>query len=282
MRGEAAPDIAWNYLDGLSLEMTAKDVAALGQAADGLPPGTVVAIPYLPGESDATRIDTAARVRALGFTPMPHIAARRLSGPKALEALLEGWADQARIDRMLIIAGDCTSPAGPFADALSVLRTGLPAGYGVRTVAVSGYPDGHPKIATPILLRAMRDKLAVLADHGLAAEIATQFSFAAAPMLAWLADLRAAGIDAPVRLGIPGPASARVLLRYAALCGVRASAAVLARYGLSLTQLMGSAGPDRLVRDLSAGFSPARHGRVFAHFYPFGGIAGLLAWLDRP
>lgn len=272
---------AWSCLDALSLEMTAKDIEGLTSARGGLASGTVVAVPYLPHETDSMRIRSAALLRAQGFSPMPHIAARRVPNHAALEALLDGWAAQARIDRLVVIAGDCTTPEGPFADSLAVLRTGLPARYGVRTVAVSGYPEGHPKISATTLEATLRDKLAMLADQNLSAEIATQFSFSAAPVLSWLAGLRAKGVQAPVRLGIPGPASARTLLRYATMCGVGASASVLARYGLSLTKLMNNAGPDKLVQDLAAGLNPDLHGRVTAHFYPFGGLPGLLKWLEQ-
>ena len=211
---------------------------------------------------------------------MPHIAARRVTSRKALEHLLEEWATRARVDRLLVLAGDCAKPEGPFADALAIIKTGLLAEYGIRHVVISGYPEGHPKIPAPVLARAMRDKLSALADLGLAAEIATQFCFSAEPVLAWLAWLRASGINAPVRLGIPGPASARTLLRYAAMCGVRASASVFARYGFSLPRLMSHTGPDRIVGDLAEGLAHFRHGRVFAHFYPFGGMEDMFSWLD--
>ena len=87
------------------------------------------------------------------------------------------------------------------------------------------------------------------------------------------------GIDAPVRLGVPGPAGIKTLMRFAALCGVGASTAVLRKYGLSLGNLIGSAGPDRFVAILEAALTPD-HGPVRLHFYPFGGLARTLDWID--
>ncbi|WP_297444066.1 methylenetetrahydrofolate reductase [Acidocella sp.] len=269
----------WSCLDRFSLEATARDMPALAQAAPELAPGTVVAIPFLPGETDTARLEATSRVRALGFTPMPHLAARHLPSRAALLHLLEGWRAGAGVERLLVLAGDRADPRGPYQDALSLIETGLLAAHGIRQVVISGYPEGHPRLSDACLTRAMRDKLTTLAAQGLAAEIATQFGFSAPPVLAWLAALRMAGVEVPVRLGLPGPANMRTLLRFAALCGVSASASVLARYGFSLNRLRSHAGPQWLVRQLADELTPERHGEVLAHFYPFGGIANLTGWL---
>jgi methylenetetrahydrofolate reductase (NADPH) len=83
-----------------------------------------------------------------------------------------------------------------------------------------------------------------------------------------------------VRIGVPGPAGIGTLVRYAARCGVGASATVMAHYGASLTQLMGSAGPDKLIAALEHGLTPAL-GPVRLHFYPFGGLARTVQWINR-
>ncbi len=62
--------------------------------------------------------------------------------------------------------------------------------------------------------------------------IATQFAFDADAVLAWLDALRARGISVPVLVGVPARPASR-LLRYATMCGVGASASMLARYGIS-------------------------------------------------
>ena len=53
----------------------------------------------------------------------------------------------------------------------------------------------------------------------------------------------------------------------------------MAKYGLSITKLLGTAGPDRLIEGLAEGLQPA-HGDVRLHFYPFGGIERTVAWID--
>ncbi|MDE1146452.1 MAG: methylenetetrahydrofolate reductase [Azospirillaceae bacterium] len=262
-----------------SLEATVKDIPALVAAGGAIPRGTVISIPYLHDQPAESRVAAAVALRRLGYDPMPHIAARRVRSADELRAFLAAVRDAAQVDRVLVIAGDCDVAEGPYPDALSVIRGDLLAGHGIRTVGISGYPEGHPKIAAPALARAMADKLAVLAAQGQAAEIATQFAFDADPVVTWLEDLRGGGVTAPVRLGVPGPASVKTLLRFAALCGVGASAKVLAKYGISLTQLLNKAGPDRLMDTLSARLTPA-HGVVHAHFYPFGGVERTAAWIE--
>src|SRR3546814_10207425 len=87
--------------------------------------------------------------------------------------------------------------------------------------------------------------------------VVTQFGFDPDAFLAWLKEARVRGIDTPVRIGIPGPAGIKTLLRFAARCGVGASASVLMKYGASITNLLGSAGPDRLVDAYAADLGEA-------------------------
>ena len=100
--------------------------------------------------------------------------------------------------------------------------------------------------------QALERKCQAIEARGMAPLVVTQFAFDADTVLAWLDGLRARGISVPVLVGVPGPASITRLLRYAAMCGVGASASMLARYGISIGRLIGTAGPevfvDRLVR----------------------------------
>ncbi|TRW16810.1 methylenetetrahydrofolate reductase [Glacieibacterium frigidum] len=264
--------------DGYSLEITAKDVDALIVAAPAVRPDTPVAITFLPGETMDARIAAAIKVRELGFEPMPHLSARRFASHDELVAIVERSTREAGVRRMFLVAGDPPVPVGPFADTMSLLRTGLFERHGITAIGIAGHPDGHPAMQGDALWIALDEKRREIAARGMATLIVTQFGFDAAPLLAWLGELRARGIDAPVRIGVPGPAGIKTLIRYAAHCGVGASAAVMAKYGVSLTRLLGTAGPDRLVDALAAGITPA-HGAVRLHFYPFGGLARTVEWI---
>ena len=265
--------------DGYSLEMTAKDVPALRAAAARIAPETPVAITFLPNETMDARIAAAAEVRALGFEPMPHLSARRIGSHEELEAMVARTVAEAGVKRMFLVAGDPPVPAGPFADTMALLATGLFERHGIRAIGLAGHPEGHPFMTEAQCWDALETKHAELEKRGIATLIVTQFGFDAAPFLSWLLALRARGLNVPVRIGVPGPAGVATLIRFAARCGVGASAGVMAKYGISLTKLVGSAGPDALVDQLGKGLGP-EHGPVRLHFYPFGGLEKTVDWIN--
>jgi methylenetetrahydrofolate reductase (NADPH) len=273
-RQDHAPDL----LREPSIEITARDHDKIGLLHGRIPDRTQVSITFLPGEDFDSRILAARRVHDAGFTPVPHISARRLHSAGELDSFLTALTGAASVDRVFVVAGDIAQPAGPFDDALSVIRSGALVRHGIRHVGIAGYPEGHPGIARPALERALFDKLEALEAAGQGAWIATQFGFDADPVLDWLAALRTR-TAVPVRVGVAGPASIKALMRFAARCGVGVSAKVMAKYGLSLTQLLGSAGPGPLIEELEERLELEVHGDVRLHFYPFGGLEKTADWI---
>lgn len=264
--------------DGFSVEVTAKDAEALKQVAPSLPPDTPVAVTFLPGETLEARIAAAMTVRRLGFEPMPHFSARRIESHEAFEAYLRVVVNDAGVRRCFVIAGDRNEPAGPFADSSALIATALFEQAGIKVIGIAGHPEGHPNMTADQCWEVLRRKRDEIERRGMAPLIVTQFGFDADRVLAWLKELRSRGIDCPVRLGVPGPASIKTLLRFAARCGVGASTSVMARYGVSITRLIGATGPDTLVDALAEQIS-AEHGRVRLHFYPFGGLQQTIQWI---
>jgi methylenetetrahydrofolate reductase (NADPH) len=265
--------------DGYSLEMTAKDVPSLRNAAARIAPETPVAVTFLPNETMDARIAAAVEVRSLGFEPMPHLSARRISSHEELETIIARTVAEAGVKRMFLVAGDPPVPAGPFEDTMALLRTGLFERYGLKAIGIAGHPEGHPAMSEAQCWEALEMKHAELESRGLATLIVTQFGFDAEPFLNWLLALRQRGLDVPVRIGVPGPAGVATLVKFAARCGVGASAGVMAKYGISLTRLIGSAGPDKLVDALGKGLT-SEHGPVRLHFYPFGGLEKTVDWIN--
>jgi methylenetetrahydrofolate reductase (NADPH) len=268
-----------SLLNNYSIEMTAKDVAHLEQAADVIPKGTKIPVTFLPGETFEMRVAAAKRVRDLDFLPIPHISARRLSSQEELEGYLSALQREVGTDHAFVVAGDPPQPMGPYEDALSIIRSGLLAKYGIRRVGISGYPEGHPDIGDDKLWQAMREKKIAIQERGHDFAVVTQFSFDAEPVLTWLEEVRKAGVEATVRVGVPGPASVKRLLAFAARCGVGASTKVLSKYGISITKLLSTAGPDQIVEEYATGLDPAKHGDVMLHFYPFGGLRATAEWV---
>jgi methylenetetrahydrofolate reductase (NADPH) len=270
-----------SLLEDFSLEMTGKDVQKLELARDTIPPGTRINVTFLENEDLQMRLSAARAIKSFGFVPVPHISARRLRSQAMLDEFLAALAAHGAGENVFVVGGDPASPHGPYEDSLSVIQSALLPEYGVRQVSVSGYPEGHPAISDQVLWSALEAKAAALSEQGLPASIITQFSFDVDPVLAWIEEVRARGIDLPVRVGVPGPAGVRRLLSYAARCGVGTSAGIAKKYGLSLTNLMGTAGPDRFIRALVKDYDPGRHGELKLHFYPFGGLKATSDWINE-
>lgn len=264
--------------EGFSLEITAKDVAALREAAPLIPAETPIAITFLPGEAAVDRIAAAVAVRELGYEPMPHFSARRIVSREEFESYLEAVVAEAGVRRCFIVAGDPPEPQGPYFDTSALIATGAFESNGITAIGIGGHPEGHPNMTPEQAWAILDTKVAEIERRGMAPLVVTQFGFDPDAFLNWLAQLRARGIETPVRIGIPGPAGIKTLLRFASRCGVGASASVMAKYGLSITNLLGSAGPDKLVDTFAARLGD-EHGRVRLHFYPFGGLSKTVEWV---
>lgn len=276
------PRAAQELLEGFSLEMTGKDVPGLRDAASAIPAGTKVNVTFLGSEDLEARIAAAKAVAELGFVPVPHISARRLSSQKQLEEFLERLQDIGASSSVLAIGGDPAEPHGPYSESLAIIRSGLLQKYGVRQVSIAGYPEGHPDIDGDTLWHHLEQKSAILRDQGLDPVILTQFGFDAEPVLAWITEARRRGIDAPIRVGTPGPAGIKRLIGYARRFGVGANAMIVKKYGFSLTNLVGSAGPDLFIEDLASRLESERPGDpVKLHFYTFGGLRATADWAAR-
>jgi methylenetetrahydrofolate reductase (NADPH) len=259
--------------------MTGKDVPGLLEAKDVIPAGSKVNVTFLGNEDLEMRVSAAKAVLAEGFIPVPHISARRLGSQAQLEEFLSALQEVGATEHVFAVGGDPATPEGPYEDSLAVIRSGLLQKYGVREVSIAGYPEGHPDIANDVLTRALNDKSAALAEQGLDATILTQFAFDTAPVMTWINSVRAQGIQTPIRIGTPGPAGIKRLLGFARRFGIGANAMIVKKYGFSLTNLMGVAGPDRFVTDLSGLLAeePAS-GSVKLHFYTFGGLKATAEW----
>jgi len=272
--------MSYDILDGFSVEMTGKDVPSLDKARALLRPGTRVNVTYL-GNEDFEMRRTAIRAAAgWGFTPVPHISARRLPSQQALEDFLGALRADGTARDVFVVGGDPAQPEGPYNSSLDVIRTGLLEKYGVASVGIGGYPEGHPGISDGLLWSAVADKSREVTERGIVGNVITQFSFDVDAVVAWIEQVRTRGITLPIRIGVPGPAGVKRLLTFAGRFGVASSATVARKYGLSLTNLLSTAGPDRFIRQLSDRLEE-HHGEVRLHFYTFGGLYQTATWISE-
>jgi methylenetetrahydrofolate reductase (NADH) len=272
---EAAQHIA-EFLRDFSIEATrptAADLDELKSAAPGIGRIYLSAVPTRP-LSDLAAFSVA--VHAAGFEPIPHLAVRNIESGNALNDLLARLTNQAGVRRLLVIAGDSDQPLGPFASAVEVIESGILQRHGIMEIGIAGYPNGHPRISTDVLHRALAAKIEAARQTGLDIHVVTQFGFSAEQIAAWIFQLRDLGVEYQVRIGMAGPTNLATLLRYAKRCGVVASAQGLTRQGGLLKHLVGTSAPDGIIRQLAE--TGGRLGNVAAHFFSFGGIGKTARW----
>ena len=263
-------------MQGVSLEATFPRRAELDAARPILPPGTPLYLSLPLSHAPAELGSLATQVRMAGFEPVAHIAARALTSRDEANDLLARLNGEAGVTRALVIAGDAGRPAGPFADALSLIESDLFECNGFTSIGIAGYPDGHPRIANVALASALTKKLDAIYSRGLSAEVVSQFCFDGERVIAWLRQLRYLRIDVPIKLGVAGPASLRALLRYALKCGVR-TAAKGARNAPAV-QLLTESRPDRMLKTLSQ-ITALSTGSVSVHVFSFGGLLKTARWV---
>jgi methylenetetrahydrofolate reductase (NADPH) len=131
-----------------------------------------------------------------------------------------------------------------------------------------------------MLLNTLRQKNAWLKENGIQGFIATQFLFDAGPLAHWAATIRQEGIDLPIHVGVPGPATIKTLVKYAAMCGVGNSARFIRKQALNVTRLLSVSEPTEFVDQLATlHFDKPELGIAAPHLYPFGGFDKLGAWM---
>lgn len=251
----------------------------LAELAHHFPAGTNVSITFLPGDNYRHNVETAAALRGAGFDPVPHIAAREMPSREVLGDFLARVRREADVGRIVLIAGDVAAAKGPFRSSHDVAASGLIEAHGITSVSVAGYPEGHPYLegAHPFeALAAWRDWGE---RSGVRVDVVTQFCFEAAPILNWIGELQARGIDLPVTAGLAGPATLATLTKFGLRCGIgnsmRALRGQIGRFGRLLTDN----GPDDVVRGLMAAPAAATAPISGFHLFPFGGLRKAGRWL---
>ncbi|HZP20375.1 MAG TPA: methylenetetrahydrofolate reductase [Bauldia sp.] len=269
------------WLRGASIEIAAGRPHAVEAARENFDPGTEIFVNFLPGGEPDPVIATAIALRRAGFHPVPHIAARSMPSAAALEDFLARAAGEAGVERVLLIAGDRAAARGPFASSAEVLAGGAIARSGIRSVGFAGHPEGSRGASAELLLPLLAGKIAAARSAGLAPFVVSQFAFEAAPVTAWLDALRRSGIDAPVRIGIAGPATLATLVRFAVACGVGNSLRALRNRPNLVGRLLGVSTPNELLRELAVALAGSAHRATGLHFFPFGGVERTGTWLSE-
>lgn len=295
MSQSAAPSITL----AASVEVTPKQIEKDPELLTRIPPATRTYLVDLGTLDDRAWADVVTTIMRAGLEPVPHIAARRLKSRAQLAARLRAMQDAAGVRDALVIAGGAGAPEGPFASSMDALETGLFGDHGFTRVGVAGHPEGNPDISGDDIAKALDWKQTFAQQSGIDMRLVTQFGFDAEAAIAWAENIKAAGIDLPVHLGVAGPASIKSLLKYAAMCGVRASSAFAFKRGASIASLLTSYSPEPFVAPVEAHVAtqtgvttsePTTGAPTVErvppsiqqlHVFPFGGLAETARWLTE-
>ena len=272
------------FLDVASIEVTAKQIDKLPILQQHLAKGTRVFIALLDAGDVEGQIAFAGALQQSGFQVIPHVPARFVRDEEDLKTRLAGFVKNG-VTQILALGGGAPQPIGKFDSAIQLMETGLFETHGITRIGIAGHPEGSPDITKihgeAVLLKALKQKQAWLKEKNIEGFIATQFLFDAEPLAFWAKGLREAGIDLPLHVGIPGPASLKTLVRYAALCGVGHSARFIRKQALNITKLLTISEPTEFVEQLAKlHFEKPELKIAGPHLYPFGGFDKLFAWCD--
>lgn len=275
------PAIA-ELLQTYSVELTARDSRSLEEVAVTLPSGTEVFVANLPNEGAEVLIKAAASLRRAGLTPVPHVVARNVASREDLDHMLAGLVAEAGVEQVLILGGDRDRAAGEFTAALQLIQTGLLEQHGIRKIAIACYPEGHPRIVDEVLWAALHEKLDAAAEAGLETLLVSQFVFDPTPIVTFARRLREAGIEAPLRVGVAGPADRGKLIKYGLRCGVGASLRVLRERGNLARNVLAGETPDELLGAVAVAQAAEPSMSIAgAHFFTFGDPARSARWAEE-
>jgi methylenetetrahydrofolate reductase (NADPH) len=218
-------------------------------------------------------LELTERLSRHGFTTTPHLAARLVRDGSHLADLV-ARLDAAGVDGVFVIGGDAAEPAGAFPDALSLLEELETVGHSFRHVGIGGYPEGHGHISTELIEQALERK----APH--ATHVITQLCFSPAATTAWARQVRARGVDLPIRIGLPGAVTRQKLVRISAGLGLGRSARFLAKQHGMFWRFFLPHGyrPDRLVERLAPALGQPEHNLQGFHLFTFNEVARTEAW----
>jgi len=274
-----------DFVRDASTEITTHDEPLLAKLRALLGANTATYIAHTPKATVEQVVRTAALVQALGLEACPHVGARRLRSRAELDDVLKRMREGG-VRRMLLVGGDLEWPAGPYASALDVLETGATVEHGIESIGVTGYPEGHPRVADAQLWDALARKQAFAERTGTRVHVVTQFGFDPDAITEWAREAERRGIGLPVHVGIAGPVPLPRLIKYAIHCGVEASARALGRNTGTLASLA-AAGigaptttPGRMLVDvLRRRDTQQARSIVHPHFFSLGGALETARWL---
>ena len=266
-----------NFLDGFSVEVTPKAASKIENFEDYIPSGTLVYIAHIEGTPIEEMVATAKKINDQGFCAMPHFPARIIKDKNVLENWISRYKNEADVSNALLIAGGANKPYGEYDSSIQLIESELFDKSGFKNLHIAGHPEGSmdidPDGSTTNVDQALswKNEFSKRTDASMA--ITTQFSFDANSVISWANNIKEAGIDIPVHIGIAGPAKLQTLLRYSIECGVGASIKIIQKRAKDLTKLLLPYKPTNIINELATYKAENPSFNIEkVHFFPLGGI----------
>lgn len=249
--GTDSVDAIAALMGNFTIEVTPRGATKIENFQSHLNPGSSVYVTSLPGSDFNDTLATCKRLALDGMNPVPHFTARSLASKEVLRERIDRVTSEAGVKCVLALGGADREAAGEFEDSAAMLETGLFDRYGIKSIGISGHPEGSPDIDRMFLREYGQRKIRYAELTGAHMYMVTQFVFEAPALIAWVERVRSEGNALPLVVGVPGPASLKSLIGHATNCGVGPSITFLTKQARNVHKLLTLQSPDKLIRDLS-------------------------------
>src|SRR3954453_16803458 len=238
-----------------------------------LPAGRTVTVTASPAKGLEATLALTERLAGTGYTAVPHLAARMVSGRAELEEICARMRE-AGVRTVFVPGGDQDPPAGEYSSALELLEDLTAIGRPFAEVGITGYPESHPTISDDLTVQSMWDKR----RH--ATHVVSNLSLDPDRISVWVDRMRSRGIAMPVLLGVPGPIERLKLLWMGTKIGIGDSTRFLAKHKGTLARLAAPGGftGERFLERCAAALSRPEALVTGLHVYTFNQVAETEAW----
>jgi methylenetetrahydrofolate reductase (NADPH) len=237
-----------------------------------VPVDRTITVTASPSKGLDPTFELAERLGKAGYTAVPHLAARMVSGRSELEEICARLT-AAGITTVFVPGGDAET-VGTYPDALALLEDLQDLGSPFDHVGITGYPESHPSIHDDLTVQSMWDK------RRYATHVVSNLTFDAKVFATWLARMRSRGITLPLLVGLPGPIDRTKLLGMATKIGVGESTRFLAKNKRLFAGLAAPGGftGERFLEQVAPSVTPPDALVEGLHVFTFNQIAETEAW----
>jgi methylenetetrahydrofolate reductase (NADPH) len=250
-------------------------LGSLERESAALSPGTLTTLTCSPVKGIDVSLSAAEKMIEAGLVVVPHLAAHMVESHDHLDRIV-AWLSRYRVTTAFVIGGDAQDAHGPFTNAGELIDALIERKAPLTRIGIGGYPDGHPAISNEVLAQSLHDKQASLDAAGIQGWISTQMCFDPSKITSWAREIRAAGIDLPIHLGIPGVVDRTKLLTIGAKVGIGASLRFLRKNAAAMGKMATGYDPAVLLAPLEDVLVELNISGL--HIFTFNAVAATEAW----